>query len=205
MLPVYIRIKVFSRGVLNVQMQEGVVRLSEVLITSRPVDSNIKGSVPGLIKMDIQEIKTLPALMGEPDIVKTLHLMPKVSSVGEGACGINVGGGRVDQNLVLLNDVPLFNTAHALGFVSAFNQDFIKDFSLYKGNVPAIFGCRASSVLEINTRRGNFHEWQFQGGTGPVSTRFSAEGPVADEKSSVLRAGRISQEVRLSSPGKSVL
>jgi hypothetical protein len=192
MLPVFFRIRVFSNGVLNVEMREGVVELKEVLITSRPIDSNIKGSIPGLTKMNVMEIETLPTLMGEVDIVKSLQLMPGVSSVGEGASGINVRGGRVDQNLVLMNDVPVFNTAHALGFVSAFNQDIIENFSLYKGNVPANLGGRASSVIEINTRRGNFDEWEFQGGVGPISSRFTMEGPVIEKKSSLLIAGRIS-------------
>lgn len=191
MLPVYIRARVYESGVLNATMEEGVVQLTSITITSRPIDSNIKASLPGLSKMNVEEIKTLPTLMGEVDIVKSLQLMPGVSSVGEGSAGINVRGGRVDQNLVLMNDVPLFNTAHALGFVSALNQDIIKDFSLYKGNVPAQLGGRASSVIEINTRRGDFDEWKFQGGVAPVSSRFTGEGPVG-ENSSLLLAGRIS-------------
>jgi len=192
MLPVYLRVKVFGNGALNVSMQEGVVQLTEVLISSRPIDSNVKQSVPGLTKLNVQEVRTLPTLMGEVDIVKSLQLMPGVTSVGEGSSGMNVRGGRVDQNLVLLNDVPLFNASHALGFVSAFNQDVVDDFSLYKGNVPAHFGGRAAAVIDINTRRGNFERWGFQGGVGPISSRFAAEGPVIKDKSSVLFAGRIS-------------
>ena len=192
MLPVYLRVKVYTNGVLNIGMREGMVQLTEVLITSRPIDSNVKESLAGLTKLNVQEIKTLPTLMGEVDIVKSLQLMPGVSSVGEGSSGINVRGGRVDQNLVLMNDVPLFNTAHALGFVSAFNQDIIENFSLYKGNVPANLGGRASSVLEINSRRGDFDKWRYQGGVGPVSSRFSAEGPIKEKKTSLLMAGRIS-------------
>lgn len=192
MLPVYVRAKIFSNEALNISMQEGVVQLTEVLITSRPIDSNVKQSVAGLTRLNVQEIKTLPTLMGEIDIVKSLQLMPGVSSVGEGSSGINVRGGRVDQNLVLFNDVPLFNTSHALGFVSAFNQDVIDNFSLYKGNVPAQFGGRASSVIDINTRRGDFEEWIFQGGVGPVSSRFAVEGPLVNKRSSVLLAGRVS-------------
>lgn len=192
MLPVYLRVKVFGNGALNVFMQEGVVQLTEVLITSRPIDSNVKQSVPGLTKLNVQEVRTLPTLMGEVDIVKSLQLMPGVTSVGEGSSGMNVRGGRVDQNLVLFNDVPLFNTSHALGFVSAFNQDVIDDFSLYKGNVPAHYGGRAAAVIDINTRRGDFDEWRFRGGVGPISSRFAAEGPVIKKQSSLLFAGRMS-------------
>ena len=192
MLPVYLRVKVFSNGMLNVAMQEGVVQLSEVLVTSRPIDSNVKGPVAGLTRLSVQEVKTLPALTGEVDIVKSLQLMPGVSSVGEGSSGLNVRGGRVDQNLVLFNDVPVFNTSHALGFVSAFNQDVIDNFSLYKGNVPAQLGGRASSVMEINTRRGDFDNWKFQGGIGPVASRLAVEGPLVKKKTALLLAGRMS-------------
>ncbi|HEY0653462.1 MAG TPA: TonB-dependent receptor [Chryseosolibacter sp.] len=190
--PQYYRVRALSYGVLDVAIKEGTTQLKEIEISSRPLDTNIKGSLPGLTKLNIVEIKTLPALFGELDIVKSLQLMPGVSSVGEGSSGFNVRGGRVDQNLVLLNDVPIFNASHALGFVSALNQDIIKDFSLYKGNVPATFGGRASSVLEINTRRGDFDKWQFQGGVGPISSRFTAEGPLSSGKTSMIVSGRAS-------------
>jgi hypothetical protein len=187
-----IRLKVLSGGLLNVDMEEGATDLQEIVISSRPIDSNIKQSLSGLTKLNVQEIRTLPTLMGEVDILKSLQLMPGVSSVGEGSSGFNVRGGRMDQNLILLNDVPLFNTSHALGFVSAFNQDIIKDFSLYKGNVPSNYGGRASSVLEITTRRGDFDKWKYQGGVGPITTRFTAEGPLKSGKTSLLLGGRIS-------------
>ena len=192
MKPQYFRVKVFSNGVFDIEMEPGSIILDELVISSRPIDSNVKGSLSGLTKLNIQEVKTLPTLMGEVDILKSLQLMPGVSSVGEGSSGFNVRGGRTDQNLVLLNDVPIFNTSHALGFISAFNQDVIKDFSLYKGNVPANFGGRASSVLEVTTRRGDFDKWKYQGGVGPISSRFTAEGPIKTSKTSLLLAGRIS-------------
>ena len=192
MKPLYYKIRVASRGVLDIEMEEGSISLDEVIISSRQIDSNIKESLSGLTKFNIQEIKTLPTLMGEVDIVKSLQLMPGVTSVGEGSSGFNVRGGRTDQNLVLLNDVPIFSNSHALGFVSAFNQDIVKDFSLYKGNVPANFGGRASSVLEVTTRRGDFDKWKYQGGVGPISSRFTAEGPIKSTKTSLLVAGRVS-------------
>ena len=192
MKEVPLRLLVLSAGLLNIPMEEGSTDLEEVVITSRAIDSNVKQSLPGLTTLSVQEIKTLPTLMGEVDIMKSLQLMPGVSSVGEGSAGFNVRGGRADQNLVLLNDVPLFNSSHALGFISAFNQDIIKNFSLYKGNVPANLGGRASSVLEISTRPGDFEDWQFQGGVGPISSRFLAEGPLITEKTSLLVSGRLS-------------
>ncbi len=188
----YFKVKVFSNGVFDIEMEPGSTILSEVVISSRPIDSNIKESLSGLTKLNIQEVKTLPTLMGEVDILKSLQLMPGVSSVGEGSSGFNVRGGRADQNLVLLNDVPIFNTSHALGFISAFNQDVVNDFSLYKGNVPSNFGGRASSVLEVTTRRGDFDKWKYQGGVGSISSRFTAEGPIKTSKTSLLLAGRAS-------------
>lgn len=192
MKPVYLRLHVLSGGVKDITMIEGATDLPEIVISARPIDSNVKQSLPGLTKLNVQEIRTLPTLMGEVDILKSLQLMPGVSSVGEGSSGFNVRGGRTDQNLVLLNDVPLFNTSHALGFVSAFSQDVIKDFSLYKGNVPANLGGRASSVVEITSRRGDFEKWKYQGGVGPITSRFTAEGPLKTDKTSVLLGGRIS-------------
>lgn len=192
MKTVYVRLNVLSGGVQNISMIEGTTDLPEIVISSRPIDSNVKQSLPGLTKLNVQEIRTLPTLMGEVDVLKSLQLMPGVSSVGEGSSGFNVRGGRTDQNLVLLNDVPLFNTSHALGFVSAFSQDVIKDFSLYKGNVPANLGGRASSVVEITSRRGDFEKWKYQGGIGPITSRFTAEGPLKTEKTSLLLGGRIS-------------
>jgi hypothetical protein len=192
MKPRYIRLLVLSGGVYNIMMIEGATDLPEIVISSRPIDSNVKQSLPGLTKLNVQEIRTLPTLMGEVDILKSLQLMPGVSSVGEGSSGFNVRGGRTDQNLVLLNDVPMFNTSHALGFISAFSQDIINDFSLYKGNVPANLGGRASSVVEITTRRGDFEKWNFQGGVGPITSRFTAEGPIQKSKTSLIVGGRIS-------------
>ena len=188
----YFRLIVLSPSLFDVDMEEGVTGLDEVVITSRAIDSNVKQSLSGLTTLNVQEIKSLPTLMGEVDILKSLQLMPGVSSVGEGSSGYNVRGGRMDQNLVLLNDAPVFSTSHALGFVSAFNQDILKDFSLYKGNVPANLGGRASSVLKISTRRGGFDKWKYQGGVGPITSRFTAEGPLKKDKTSLLIAGRIS-------------
>ena len=192
MKTIYLKLRILSGGLFNIQMEEGTIGLEELVISSRAIDSNVKQSLPGLTKLNVQEIKNLPTFMGEVDILKSLQLLPGVSNVGEGSAGFNVRGGRMDQNLVLLNDVPLFNTSHALGFVSAFSQDIVKDFSLYKGNVPANFGGRASSVLEITTRRGNLEKWVYQGGIGPITTRLSAEGPIKKDKTSLLLTGRIS-------------
>ena len=127
----YYKLRILSDGKFNFEMEPGFTGLDEVVITARKVDSNVRESTAGLTKLNIQDIKTLPTMMGEVDILKSLQLLPGVSSVGEGSSGINVRGGRTDQNLTLLNDVPVFNVSHALGFISAFNQDIIQNFSLY--------------------------------------------------------------------------
>lgn len=189
--PAYFRLTVKSGGLMNIELQEGAFDLEEVVISSRPIDSNIKGSLSGLTTLGMNEIKALPALLGEVDLVRSLQLMPGVSSQGEGASGINVRGGRTDQNLMLLNGVPIFNASHAFGFISSFNQDIVRDFSLYKGNVPGQYGGRAASVLEINTRRGDFSEWQAQLGIGPITARATVEGPIRKDTTSLLLSGRL--------------
>ncbi len=188
---VYLRLQVVSGGLLNFNLQEGSFDLDEVVITARPIDSNIKGSLSGLTTLGIDEIKGLPALLGEVDLLKSLQLMPGVSSQGEGSSGINVRGGRTDQNLILFNGVPLFNASHSFGFISAFNQDIVRDFSLYKGNVPGQYGGRASSVLEINSRRGNFEKWETQLGVGPITGRITVEGPIRRDTTSMILSGRM--------------
>ena len=191
MKPIYKRLKVISNGFLRMEMEEGF-ELPGVEVTDRALDDNIKESLAGLSKFTLKEIKNLPAFLGEIDILKSIQTLPGVTSVGEGSSGFNVRGGRSDQNLILLNGAPLFNTSHALGFVSGFNQDVITNFSLYKGNVPANFGGRASAVLEVNTKSGDFDKWQFQGGVGLISSRFLAEGPLIKNKTSILAALRTS-------------
>ena len=190
--PISQRIRVFSTDVINFMLVDQVLNLDEVVISSRPIDSNVKSTLSGVSQFKIAEIKTLPSFMGEVDILKTIQLLPGVTSVGEGSSGINVRGGRVDQNLILLNGTPIFSATHALGFIPAFNQDVVQGFTLYKGNVPAYLGGRASSVLDIRTRAGNFDTWEYQGGIGLASSRFLAEGPIVAGKTSILFGGRIS-------------
>lgn len=188
----FLNLRVYADGVLDLTLTEGVTALDEIIVSSRPIDSNVKETIAGIAKLNVQEIKTLPTFMGEVDILKSIQTLPGVTSVGEGSSGFNVRGGRVDQNLVLLDGAPIFNSAHALGFISGYNQDVINNFTLYKGNVPANFGGRASSVLEVTTRQGDFKDWKFQGGVGPISSRMLAEGPLKKDKTSLLVAARAS-------------
>ena len=192
MLPAYLKVRVRGNGALPIKMTEGVIDLETVVISTRARDANVKESISGVNRLTVPELKVMPTLTGEIDILKSLQTLPGVSSVGEGSAAINVRGGRADQNLVLVNGAPLFNATHALGFVSGFNQDVLSSFTFYKGNVPANFGGRASAVLDVKFRNGDLNEWKYQGGIGLISSRFTMEGPLDSGRTSLLVAGRIS-------------
>src|SRR6218665_2285055 len=143
--------------------------LDEVVITAEKADANVNRTIMGVEKLSGKTLKKLPNLMGEADVIRSIMLLPGVSTVGEGASGFNVRGGNVDQNLVLLDGVPLFNTSHLFGFFTAFNADMVQDISLFKGGIPSMYGGRASSVLDVRLKEGNFDKWSLQGGVGPIS------------------------------------
>ncbi len=166
--------------------------LDEVVITSEKSDANVNRSMMGVEKMSGKVLKKLPTLMGEADVIRSILLLPGVTTVGEGASGFNVRGGNIDQNLVLLDGVPLYNTSHLFGFFTGFNADIVQDLSLYKSGVPAMYGGRASSVLDIRTKEGNYEKWAFQGGIGPIASRLSIEGPIIKDKTTLLIASRAS-------------
>ncbi|MEM6801519.1 MAG: TonB-dependent receptor [Bacteroidota bacterium] len=186
------KIIIYDDGVLDFGLNSQAYSLREVVIESSRDDENVKGALAGVNKLQIREIRSLPTFMGEVDVIKSLLLLPGVSTVGEGASGFNVRGGRIDQNLVQFEGATLFNPSHVLGFFSAFNADVVENFTLYKGNIPAQFGGRASSVLDIQARPGNYDEYKFKGGLGIVSSRFVAEGPIQKGKSSFLAGFRTS-------------
>lgn len=166
---------------LSVVLKASVVELSEVVISDISLRDNVENSSTGLVHIGVKEIENIPTFLGELDIVKALTLLPGVSTVGEGAGGFNVRGGRIDQNLVMLDGVQLFNTSHVLGFYSIFNADLTKDFTLYKGNVPAQFGGRASSVLDVKSLKGNNENINVNGSVGTVISKLSVEGPIGDK------------------------
>jgi hypothetical protein len=190
MAPIQTRIAMYGNGVLNFEMVEKPEALEEVVIRARKEDENVREPIAGVTKLSITEIKRMPAFMGEVDVVKNILLLPGVSTVGEGSAGFNVRGGRVDQNLVLMDDGLLLNSSHALGLLSNFNPDAIEDFTLYKGNVPAQFGGRASSVLAVRTRNGDFSKFKAKAGLGTLSGRIAVEGPIQTDKTSFLVAAR---------------
>ena len=175
---------------LTVRLESTYTELNEVVKTARPEDYRIK-SIPGVEKLTIKDVSDVPQLMGELDIVNSILLLPGVSTTGEGASGFNVRGGKVDQNLILMDGAEIFNSSHLLGFFSIFNADVIQDFTLYKGHMPARFGGRLSSVLDINTREGSYQRWKASATVGPVTSKLTFEAPLVNDKLSVLGAARM--------------
>ncbi len=164
--------------------------LSEVVVTSRKKDENLSTSQMGTEVLNIKTIEKLPVLFGEKDILKTIQLLPGIKSTGEGNSGFSVRGGAVDQNLILLDEAPVYNASHLLGFFSTFNSDALKDASIIKGNAPAQYGGRLSSVLDVKMKDGNNQNFAVNGGIGLISSRLSVEGPIQKDKSSFIISGR---------------
>lgn len=164
--------------------------LEEVVITENRKKIDIKKPEMSINKLSIQAIKQMPVVLGEVDIIKSILQLPGVTSAGEGQSGFNVRGGSASQNLVLLDEATIYNTSHLFGFFSIFNSDAIKDLKLYKGGIPARFGGRLSSVLDIYQKEGNKDQFKISGGIGIISSRLMAEGPIEKGKSSFLIAGR---------------
>lgn len=177
---------------INVAMEESDEQLDAIVITADVEKLNTKSPQMSVNALNIETIKKIPVVLGETDIVKSLVLLPGVTNAGEGAAGFNVRGGAADQNLVLLDEATLYQSDHLFGFFSVFNPDAIKDLKLYKGGIPARYGGRVSSVLDIYQRDGNRNKFGATGGIGLVASRLLLEGPIQKEKSSFLIGGRSS-------------
>lgn len=177
---------------LNFEMSASSEELDEVIITAEETSEkvNIKNPEMSVSKLKTETIKKIPVVLGEVDIIKSIQTLPGVTNGGEGTAGFNVRGGAVDQNLVLLDEAIIYNTSHLLGFFSVFNADAIKDIKLYKGAIPARFGGRVSSVLDVRQKDGNSKKIGLTGGIGIISSRLAIEGPTFSEKGSFLLAGR---------------
>jgi hypothetical protein len=176
----------------NFNLKEETESLGEIIIEADIEKINIRSPQMSVNKLTSASIKQIPVVLGEADVIKSLILLPGVTSAGEGASGFNVRGGAADQNLILLDEAIVFNSSHLFGFFSVFNPDVIKDVKLYKGGIPARFGGRLSSVLDIYQKEGNSKEFNVTGGIGLVSSRLLVEGPIEKEKSSFVVAGRAS-------------
>lgn len=168
---------------------EGVL-LDQVEIVGEKADENINSVEMSTNELDIEEIKKLPAFLGEVDVIKTIQLLPGVSTVGEGATGFNVRGGNIDQNLVLWDGSTIYSSSHLFGFFSIFNSDAVSDLKLYKGGIPARYGGRLSSVLDVSQRKGNNERLEGSGGIGVVSSRLMLNGPIKKDKSTFIVSGR---------------
>ncbi|MDR2125209.1 MAG: TonB-dependent receptor [Prevotellaceae bacterium] len=191
----------------NVDLEDGIF-LQEAVVTSRKYDDNLTTSAMGTEILSMKTAAVVPVLLGEKDLVKTILLMPGMKSNGEGSNGFSVRGGTADQNLILLDAAPVYNASHLLGIFSTFNSDAIKDATIIKGNSPAQFGGRLSSVLDVKMKEGNNKTYQASGGIGLISSRLTIEGPLFQkEKSSFIISGRrtyVDIFARLSSDFKDV-
>lgn len=164
--------------------------IGEIVVTAEKRNDNLLGPQMGLTKINLSEIRNVPVIFGERDVLKTLQLLPGIKSAGEGNSGFYVRGGSADQNLILLDEAPVYNASHLLGFFSTFNSDAIKDVSVFKGGMPAQYGGRLSSVLDIRMNDGNKKEYTAEGGIGLISSRLKVEGPIVRDKSSFMISGR---------------
>ncbi|WP_411273554.1 TonB-dependent receptor [Daejeonella sp.] len=165
-------------------------RLGEIVVTAEKRNDNVVSAQMGVAKVNLSEIRNVPVIFGERDVLKTLQLLPGIKSAGEGNSGFYVRGGSADQNLILLDEAPVYNASHLLGFFSTFNSDAIKDVSVFKGGMPAQYGGRLSSVLDIRMNDGNKKEFTAEGGIGLISSRLKLEGPIVRDKSSFMISGR---------------
>ncbi len=175
---------------LNIKLDEVAQNLDEVTIQAVSSGRSISGTQMGVERLSTAEIKNIPVLMGERDLLKTVQLLPGIKSAGDGNSGFFVRGGGSDQNLILLDEAPVYNASHLLGFFSTFNSDAIKDMTVYKGGMPAQYGGRLSSVLDIKMNDGNNQDYSVSGGIGLISAKANIEGPIKKGKSSFLVTGR---------------
>ncbi len=183
------QILVHESGKLDMNLQEDVPTLKAVVVVAER-NSNTRRMQMGVEKISAKEIKKVPVLLGEPDILRVVMTLPGVTSVSEASTGFNVRGGSADQNLVLYNDATIYNPSHLFGFFSAFNTESVKSVDLYKSSIPAKYGGRLASVLDISGREGNNKEWKGSAGISMLTGKFSLEGPIVKDKTSILLGGR---------------
>ncbi|MEW2922465.1 TonB-dependent receptor [Muricauda sp. ANG21] len=188
---VHKQVVLYQNMTLDMELVEFSTQLDEVEVTAEePERAVLRKPEMSVSKLNIKTVKQMPVVLGEVDIIKSLQILPGVTSNGEGSSGFHVRGGAVDQNLVLLDEAIIYNTSHLLGFFSVFNADAVKDLKLYKGGIPARFGGRVSSVLDVRQKDGNSKNFEMTGGIGAISSRLALEGPMFNEHGSFLIAGR---------------
>ncbi|HFA51827.1 MAG TPA: TonB-dependent receptor, partial [Bacteroidetes bacterium] len=185
------KIKVAGKGFIRFKLEGSAQTMKEVVIEAE-ADHNVKSTDLGKQVMSIETIEALPPFVGEPDILKSITLLPGVSTVGEASAGFNVRGSNADQNLILLGGAPLYNPSHLFGFFSAFNTELIQDVSIYKGGIPANYGGRASSIIDLRYKRGSQEKWGGKASLGLISAKLSVGGPIFTDKLTLMVAGRTS-------------
>ena len=183
-------VKLDKNQLINVSLNDQSTALDEVVIKSEKENKNVTSTEMSTVKLDVKDVAKVPVLFGEKDILKTIQLLPGIKSAGEGNSGFYVRGGGIDQNLILLDEATVYNASHLLGFFSVFNSDAIKDVNIIKGGMPAQYGGRLSSVLDIKMNDGNNQTYHASGGIGLISSRLTVEGPLQKDKSSFIVSGR---------------
>ncbi|OFY41544.1 MAG: collagen-binding protein [Bacteroidetes bacterium GWF2_40_14] len=176
--------------ILNIDLEPSNTNLGAIIVSPERRDLNIKSVEMGVERINIKQLETIPVLFGEKDILKTIQLLPGISAASEGSSGFTVRGGSIDQNLILLDEAPVYSASHLMGFFSVFNSDALKNISVYKGGIPAQYGGRASSVLDITMKDGNNQNFTVSGGLGLISSRLTIEGPIIKDKMSFIVSGR---------------
>jgi len=174
----------------DIQLTERSTSLNEVVISTRRPDAAISDPQTGVTQLEVEQINKLPVLMGERDVIKSLELLPGVKTAGEGSSGFFVRGGTADQNLIILDNVSVYNASHLMGFFSTFNSDVLRDVALYKGPIPAQYGERLSPILDVQQRNGHMQDYHISGGIGLISSKLNVEGPIQKGKSSFLIGAR---------------
>lgn len=190
MQPVFLSVVLTADTTINYAMQDGTESLNEVTITESAGGRSLSSAQTSVERLSMKEIKNIPVLFGEKDVIKAIQLLPGIKSAGDGSSGMFVRGGAADQNLILLDEAPVYNAAHLLGFFSTFNSDALKDITVYKGGMPAQYGGRLSSVLDIKMNDGDNQHYGVSGGVGTISAKLNVEGPLQKDKSSFLITGR---------------
>lgn len=184
-----IDLEIYSNGEYSIELEETPTLLDEIVVQDRSA-REITTSGIGQTQLSLKDIKRAPALLGEVDLIKQVQVMPGVTTAGEAASGFNVRGGSVDQNLILYDGLPVFNSSHVFGFFSSFNSEAIRDVTFYRGGIPSEFGGRVSSVLDIRSKEGSYEKWGASGGIGLVSTNLMVHGPIARNKTAIAASFR---------------
>lgn len=185
-----VRVDASQNRTLDYSLQETSAEIAEVIVRGEAADANVERIEMGMAKLPVKTIQKLPAFMGEVDIIKTIQLLPGIQSGGEASSGLYVRGGGPDENLMILDEAPVYNASHLMGFFSVFNSNAINDIQVYKSGIPAQYGGKASSVIDIRQKDGNSKRFGFDGGIGNLSSRLTLEGPIIKDKWSFLLAGR---------------